>query len=72
MACWKIYWHSHLPPVSYMAMSSATIRSVPNPIWRLNRAELARMHRLITINEETGCWEWNGNTTTNSYGKSQT
>ena len=59
------------PSLSYRGMSSATIRSVPNPKWRLNRAELARMHRLITVNEETGCWEWKGNTTTNGYGKWQ-
>jgi len=44
---------------------------MPNPTWRLNRAELARLARLYTINPDTGCWEWKGNTTTNGYGKWQ-
>ena len=52
-------------------MSSDTITGVPNPTWRLNRAELARLQRLIVVNVETGCWEWKGNTTTNGYGKWQ-
>ena len=41
---------------------------MPNPKHRLNRAELARLQRLIKI-VDTGCWEWQGNTTTNGYGK---
>ena len=29
------------------------------------------MQRLIVVNDETGCWEWKGPTTTNGYGKWQ-
>lgn len=36
----------------------------------LNRAEQARLNRLVRI-QPTGCWEWQGNQTSNGYGKWQ-
>jgi hypothetical protein len=36
----------------------------------LNRAEQARLNRLVRI-QDNGCWEWQGNQTTNGYGKWQ-
>lgn len=36
----------------------------------LNRAELARLNRLTRVQPD-GCWEWQGNKTTNGYGKWQ-
>lgn len=42
---------------------------MPNPPWRLNVSELARLKRLITIDSETQCWLWQGVKTTNGYGK---
>lgn len=47
------------------------IRTMPNPTYRLNRAEEARLQRLIRINSDTGCWEWLGEVTLNGYGKWQ-
>lgn len=41
---------------------------MPQPTWILNRAELARLQRLIKPSEE-GCWEWQGDATSNGYGK---
>ena len=41
---------------------------MPQNPWILNRAELARLQRLIKISEEQ-CWEWQGDATTNGYGK---
>lgn len=41
---------------------------MPYPTWILNRAELARLQRLIKTTEE-GCWEWQGTETSNGYGK---
>ena len=41
---------------------------MPYPKWILNRAELARLQRLIKTSEE-GCWEWQGDATPNGYGK---
>lgn len=38
--------------------------------YTLNRAELARMQRLITTSE-TGCWEWTGRLNSNGYGWAQ-
>lgn len=42
---------------------------MPNPAWRLNSSELARINRQITINQETQCWLWQGPQTPNGYGK---
>ena len=47
------------------------LRTMPTPAWRLNRAEQARLQRLIRINPDTGCWEWLGEVTLNGYGKWQ-
>lgn len=38
--------------------------------YTLNRAELARLQRLIATNE-TGCWEWQGRLNSNGYGWAQ-
>jgi len=37
----------------------------------LNRAEQARLMRLITINPDTGCWEWKGRLNSNGYAWAQ-
>ena len=42
---------------------------MPNPPWRLNISELARLRRHITIDQKTQCWLWGGATTQNGYGK---
>jgi HNH endonuclease len=39
---------------------------MPNPDHRLNRAELARLNRQITI-DPSGCWLWTGPKNTNGY-----
>ena len=41
---------------------------MPQPKWRLNPSELARIKRQVTSNEEE-CWIWTGPTTPNGYGK---
>lgn len=41
---------------------------MPHPTYVLNRAELARLQRLLDIQED-GCWNWKGLTTSNGYGK---
>ena len=43
---------------------------MPNPDWQLNRAELARIQRLIVIDSE-GCWVWQGKQNSNGYGLHQ-
>ena len=40
---------------------------MPNPPWRLNSSEMARIKRLITLENE--CWVWKGPQTPNGYGK---
>jgi len=47
-------------------MSSGRISSVPKPRITLDRAEMARFQRLVTIED---CWTWNGPQTQNGYGK---
>jgi hypothetical protein len=42
--------------------------NMPFPSWILNRAEEARLGRLIKHTPE-GCWEWQGDTSSNGYGK---
>lgn len=42
---------------------------MPNPVYTLNRAELARLQRLIRIDSETKCWEWIGEYSKNGYGR---
>ena len=42
---------------------------MPQPRWRLNPSELARIRRLIKTDPETQCWEWQGMKTPNGYGK---
>ena len=42
---------------------------MPQPRWRLNPSELARIRRLIKVVPETECWEWQGLKTPNGYGK---
>lgn len=44
---------------------------MPNPTYRLNRAELGRLQRLVRINTETQCWEWIGQLSKNGYGRWQ-
>lgn len=41
---------------------------MPHPTYILNRAELARLQRLIKSSDD-GCWEWQGLQTSNGYGK---
>lgn len=41
---------------------------MPHPTYVLNRAELARLQRLIKTSDD-GCWEWQGLQTSNGYGK---
>lgn len=40
---------------------------MPNPPWRLNSSEMARIRRLIALEDE--CWVWKGPKTPNGYGK---
>lgn len=40
--------------------------------WRLNPSELARIHRQIKKDPETGCWLWQGPLTRNGYAYWQT
>lgn len=40
---------------------------MPNPEWMLNRAELARLNRLINVSDD-GCWNWTGKQNSNGYG----
>jgi hypothetical protein len=40
---------------------------MPNPPYTLNRAELARLHRIIKI-DANGCWIWRGKQSSNGYG----
>ena len=42
---------------------------MPQPRWRLNPSELARIKRLIKVVPDTECWEWQGLQTPNGYGK---
>lgn len=39
--------------------------------YQLNRAEQARLMRLIRINTDTGCWEWTGRLNSNGYAFAQ-
>lgn len=39
--------------------------------YRLNRAEQARLMRLIVVNNDTGCWEWKGRLNSNGYAWAQ-
>lgn len=39
--------------------------------YRLNRAEEARLMRLIRVNTDTGCWEWRGRLNSNGYAWAQ-
>jgi len=43
---------------------------MPHPPFILNRAEQARLNRLIKVLDD-GCWQWQGTQTTNGYGKWQ-
>ena len=45
--------------------------TIPHMAYLLNRAEQARLMRLITINPETGCWEWKGRLNSNGYAWAQ-
>lgn len=42
---------------------------MPKPRLRLNRAELARLHRQIKVDPATGCWLWQGRLTPNGYAR---
>ena len=66
-------------------MSSKGRRDMPKNSWLLDRAEFARLNRLIRVEDEppipdaaapldlpkTPCWTWQGNQTSNGYGKWQ-
>lgn len=74
----NVLWHT------VGCMSSNERRDMPRNAWLLDRAEFARLNRLIRVEDApildaaapseaptTPCWTWLGNQTSNGYGKWQ-